>query len=59
VGNSLLALVGVLPIAVYLMGVLIASVVSGDRKSAILLLIVFPTMHIPWGCGYLLSRSKA
>lgn len=59
VGNSLLALVGVLPIAVYLMGVLIASVVAGDRKSAILLLIVFPTMHIPWGCGYLLSRSKA
>ncbi len=57
-GNLLLLILGLIPIGTYLLAVVLASLVSGDRKSIVRLLAVFPTMHISWGCGYLLGRAR-
>jgi len=58
-GNLTLLILGIIPIGTYLLAVVFASLLSGDRKSIVRLLAVFPTMHISWGCGYLLGRARA
>lgn len=58
-GHSVLVSVGLLPIAVYLVGVLVASVIVGRGLTRCVLPIVFPIMHFSWGSGFLLGRARS
>lgn len=50
---------GLIPLVVYLLGVIGASVISRAGLSGLLLPIVFPVMHISWGLGFLIGRAKS
>lgn len=56
--QQLFVWVGLIPILVYLMGVIGASAISKAGLSSLLLPIVFPVMHISWGLGFLVGRAK-
>lgn len=50
---------GLIPLVVYLLGVIGASVISKAGLRGLLLPIVFPVMHISWGLGFLIGRAKS
>ncbi len=56
--QQLLVWVGLIPLVVYFLGVIMASLISKAGINRILLPIVFPVMHISWGIGFLFGRAK-
>ena len=58
-GSSMLSLMGLIPVALYGAGVLVASVITGRGVTKLLLLLVFPIMHFSWGTGFLLGRARS
>jgi glycosyltransferase involved in cell wall biosynthesis len=58
-GSSMLSLMGLIPVALYGAGVLVASVITGRGFTKLLLLLVFPIMHFSWGTGFLLGRARS
>jgi hypothetical protein len=50
---------GLLVPSIYLVGVLIASLIQKSSKAVekTILMLVFPTMHIAWGLGFLIGPS--
>ena len=58
-GSSILSLIGLIPVALYGAGVLVASVITGRGVTKLLLLLVFPIMHFSWGTGFLLGRARS
>ena len=57
--QQLMVWVGLIPLIAYLLGVIVASVISKAGLSGFLLPIVFPVMHISWGLGFLIGRAKS
>lgn len=56
-----LTLLGLMPLIVYVLGVLVASVLTSARHGWSLLVrlpLVFPTMHLAWGLGFLRGRVQ-
>ena len=58
-GSTILSLIGLIPLALYGAGVLVASVITGRGFTKLLLLLVFPIMHFSWGTGFLLGRARS
>lgn len=64
-GIGWLALLGALPILGYVLGDLLASIHSGLQRprlalrSAVLLPVVFATMHLTWGAGFWRGAGRA
>lgn len=58
-GRSLMIAVGLLPVVVYLIGVLGASLIAGKGSDRLLLPVVFPVMHFSWGAGFLVGRARS
>ena len=50
---------GLLPLAVYAVGVVGASVMAGRGITRFILPVVFPIMHFSWGSGFLFGRARA
>ena len=57
--QQFLVWIGWIPLIAYFLGVIGASVISKAGRSRLLLLIVFPVMHISWGIGFLIGRAKS
>jgi len=57
--QQLLVWVGAAPIVAYSLGVIMASLMLKGSANRILLLVVFPVMHLSWGLGFLLGRAKS
>ena len=58
-GQTALVAVGLLPIAVYVVGVLAASVIVGRGVTRFVLPVVFPIIHFSWGSGFLAGRARS
>lgn len=58
-GSSILSLMGLIPVALYGAGVLVASVITGRGVTKLLLLLVFPVMHFSWGTGFLFGKARS
>ena len=56
--QQLLVWVGLIPLAVYFLGVIAASLSLRGGANLIFLPMVFPVMHFSWGLGFLLGRAK-
>ncbi len=56
--QQLLVWVGLIPLLVYSLGVIAASLVTRAGINRILLPAVFPIMHFSWGLGFLFGRAK-
>ncbi len=56
--QQLLVWVGLIPLLVYSLGVIAASLVTRAGINRVLLLAVFPIMHFSWGLGFLFGRAK-
>jgi succinoglycan biosynthesis protein ExoA len=50
--------IGLVPLALYAVGVLVASVMTGRGITRFVLPVVFPVMHFSWGTGFLLGRAR-
>jgi len=56
---SALAWLGLIPLAVYALGVIAACVRTPAGANRVRLLTVFPVMHFSWGLGFLFGRAKS
>ena len=51
--------IGLVPLALYAVGVIGASVIAGHGVTRLILPVVFPIMHFSWGSGFLFGRARA
>jgi glycosyltransferase involved in cell wall biosynthesis len=51
--------IGLVPLALYAVGVIGASVIAGRGVTRFILPVVFPIMHFSWGSGFLFGRARA
>jgi glycosyltransferase involved in cell wall biosynthesis len=51
--------IGLVPLALYAVGVIGASVIAGRGVTRLILPVVFPIMHFSWGSGFLFGRARA
>lgn len=58
-GNTWLSLLGLVPVGLYVLGVLFASVITGRGVTKLLLLLVIPIMHFSWGTGFLFGKARS
>lgn len=58
-GNAIIGFIGLIPLATYIVGVVLASVIAGHGSSRFILPLVFPVMHFSWGCGFIFGRARS
>lgn len=58
-GITWLSVLGLVPVALYALGVVFASVVAGRGSGRLLLLSIFPIMHFSWGSGFLFGKARS
>jgi glycosyltransferase involved in cell wall biosynthesis len=50
--------IGLVPLALYAVGVIGASLIEGRGVTRFILPVVFPIMHFSWGSGFLFGRAR-